>query len=94
MKGGFILLPFALAMGAFAQAPAPPAVPQLTMTEKVALQSIFEKAKAVQEQQKAVSEALHEIEAEIKATHAGYHLSEATGQLEKDSVPAAAPTKK
>lgn len=69
------------------QAPVvPPAstAPQLSITEKVALQSISDKMKSVQEQMKAVREALVEVETEIAKNHPGYHLSETTGGLESN----------
>lgn len=96
MKAGLVLLSFILGVGgALGQAPVAPAAPainpdqhgpSLTMTEKVAINSIVEKQKAVLEQQRAVTDALREIEMEITKNHPGYHLSENTGQLEKDVV--------
>lgn len=90
MRRVFTLLAMMMVVGgALAQAPSPPPpattpAAQLTMTEKVALQSISDKLKVVQEQMKAVREALVEVETEIAKNHPGYHLSEATGGLESN----------
>lgn len=96
MKAGLVLLPFVICVGgALAQAPPPlpAAVPvvgeQLTATEKFALNSIAEKNKLVQDQQKAIVDALRQVEADIAKAHPGYRFNETTGGLEKDVPPPA-----
>lgn len=84
-----------MAGGVLAQAPQPVQSPTLSMTEKVALQSISEKMKAVQEQTKAVRDALAQVEVDIAKAHPGFHLNEANGELEKDAgIKPIAPTTK
>jgi hypothetical protein len=86
----------AISGGALAQAPPPiaPSQPaQLTMTEKVALQSIAEKLKVVNEQMKVAREALVQVEGEIAKNHPGFHLNESNGELVKDAAPPTPPKK-
>jgi len=78
---------------AFAQkpapkAPAPPTAsapePQLSSTEKIALQSVQSEFQKVQQEQQQVVQELQAIERDILKNHPGYYLDEKTGTLAKD----------
>ncbi|MFP5276998.1 MAG: hypothetical protein ACLGPM_07775 [Acidobacteriota bacterium] len=73
-------------------APAPAAVPQLTNTQKIALQKIVSDFRSVQDAQKQIQQAQREAAGELQAfeadfakDHPGWHFDAATGQVTKDA---------
>lgn len=86
------LLPFALAAGAFAQSAPPAPAPQLTTTEQIALSTVIDKIKQIQEQNKNAYDALHQVEADISKSHPAFHFDERTNQLVPDAKPEVKPT--
>lgn len=73
-------------------APAAQVAPQLSNTQKIALQKIVADFRSVQEAQKQVQQAQREAAGELQAfeadfakDHPGWHFNAATGQPEKDA---------
>jgi len=68
------------------------AAPQLTNTQRIALQKIIADFRSVQDAQKQVQQAQREAAGELQAfeadfakDHPGWHFNAATGQAEKDA---------
>lgn len=61
--------------------PAVQTAPQLTSTEKIALESIGKEFQQVQQEGQQVAQKLQSVEQDIAKAHPGYRLDEKTGKL-------------